>query len=340
MKDSIVRVGIIGCGRIAQTRHIPEYANNPNVQLSGFYNRTYSLAQALANQYSAKAYATAEELLADPFIDAVSILTPNNTHTELTLAALRAGKHVLCEKPMAVSLEECNLLMAAESASSKKLMIAQNQRFYHAHIQAKRMIESGEIGEILTFQTNFLHGGPSIDSESWFLNPALGSFGVLGDLGIHKIDLIHYLTGQQIVSASAVLGALDKKQPNGAKIALEDNAVCLFKLGGGAFGTMAVSWTAYGKPDIATRIYGTKGTIELYRELDAPFTRYRIDGSAENIHFERQQNSGVIDAFVNCIVSNSPSPVSASSVVPAMKVIFAAYESNQANSAMVTIEPN
>ena len=100
----MLKIGILGCGKIAQVRHIPEYADNPNCELKGFFNPTKSRAEDMAAKYGGKAYDTAEELLADPEIDAVSVCAANNAHAELTIKALRAGKHVLCEKPMAISL--------------------------------------------------------------------------------------------------------------------------------------------------------------------------------------------------------------------------------------------
>ncbi|MEA4940166.1 MAG: Gfo/Idh/MocA family oxidoreductase, partial [Christensenella sp.] len=95
MQSGVVQVGILGCGRIARTRHIPELVANPNARLAGFYNRTLAVAEELASGLGGRAYASPEELLADPFLDAVCVLTPNSSHAELAISALRAGKHVL-----------------------------------------------------------------------------------------------------------------------------------------------------------------------------------------------------------------------------------------------------
>ena len=124
----MIRIGILGCGKIAQVRHIPEYASNPNCELKGFYNPTKSRAEDMARKYGGRAYDTAEELLSDPEIDAVSICAANYAHAQLTIQALRAGKHVLCEKPMAVTMAECEEMVAVARETGKRLMIAQNQR--------------------------------------------------------------------------------------------------------------------------------------------------------------------------------------------------------------------
>jgi predicted dehydrogenase len=338
MQNGVVQIGILGCGRIARTRHIPEIAANPKARLAGFYNRTLPVAEELAAGLGGRAYATPEELLADPFIDAVLVLTPNNSHAEFATAALRAGKHVLCEKPMAVTLEECERLVEEERASSRILMIAQNQRFHAAHVKARELIVSGAIGSVLTVQTAFSHGGPSLDANSWFLSKSTGRLGVLGDLGVHKIDLIRFLTGQEFVAISAVVDTLDQKRGDGGRIELDDNAACLFRLSGGAIGTMTVSWTSYGKPDISTRIGGTLGTIELFRRFEDPLVLYRPGTEPEQIAVESNTSSGVVDAFIGAIVSGAPSPVSAASVLPSMRALFAAYESGRTGGNMIRLD--
>ena len=109
-------IGIIGCGKIAQVRHIPEYAGHPQARLSGFYDLNQERARELAEKWGGKAYSSWEEMLADPGIDAVSVCVANNAHAQLSIAALRAGKHVLCEKPMATTLADCEAMVAADRA--------------------------------------------------------------------------------------------------------------------------------------------------------------------------------------------------------------------------------
>jgi len=109
----MIRIGIIGCGKIAQVRHLPEYAANPHVELAGYYDLNTQRAQEMAAQYGGKGYDSYFDLLNDPSIDAVSICVENRSHAEITTYALYAGKHVLCEKPMAVTLAECESMVAA-----------------------------------------------------------------------------------------------------------------------------------------------------------------------------------------------------------------------------------
>ena len=123
----MLKIGIIGCGKIARVRHIPEYEENTNCELAAFSNRTFNLAQECEKNYRGKAYATIKELLNSDG-DAVSVCVPNKFHASVTIQALKAGKHVLCEKPMAITLEDCNEMVKAARESGKLLMIGQNQR--------------------------------------------------------------------------------------------------------------------------------------------------------------------------------------------------------------------
>lgn len=130
-------IGIIGCGKISQVRHIPEYLANPDARIVGLFDNNMERAAELAQKIGAKAYDTLDALLADPEIDAVSVCVANVAHCEVTVKALRAGKHVLCEKPMAITIEECELMVKTAEECGRKLMIGQNQRLAQAHAMAR-----------------------------------------------------------------------------------------------------------------------------------------------------------------------------------------------------------
>ena len=334
-----IKVGIIGCGKIAQVRHIPEYAANPHVEVYGFYDINQERTEALARQYGGKAFASYQELLADESIEAVSVCTANHAHAEVTIAALKAGKHVLCEKPMAVTLEECEAMVAAAKESGKYLMIGQNQRLAKAHAKAKELIEQGAIGKVLTFRTIFGHGGPetwSIDpgSNVWFFDKTKAAMGAMADLGIHKTDMIQYVLGSKIVKTQAVLSTLDKKDATGSLIGVDDNAICIYQMENGIIGTMTASWTYYAAEDNTTVIYGTKGELRLYddpkysvQQINADGTRidYQIDQIQTN---DNQTASGIIDLFVDCLVEKKEPEISGENVLHAMKAVFASIESS------------
>lgn len=336
----MIRIGVIGCGKIAQVRHIPEYADNPDASLSGFFDFNQERTQELANRYGAKAYSSANELLADPEIDAVSVCVANNAHAELSIQALEHGKHVLCEKPMAVTLPDCEAMVESAKRNGKILMIGQNQRLLKAHIQARQLIRDGVIGDILTFRTTFGHGGPetwSIDpgKASWFFDKKKAAMGTMADLGVHKTDLIQFLLGQNIVAVTSRLATLDKRDAQGNLIGVDDNAICIYEMENGILGTMTASWTYYGEEDNTTILYGTKGIMKLY--TDPAFSIVIIKDNGERICYDtdkiqtndNQTKSGIIDAFIDCIIEGKEPDSSGQNVLAAMRAVFASLESGE-----------
>lgn len=334
------KIGIIGCGKIAQVRHLPEYADNKNVKLVGYYDISHERAKEMANKYGGQAYSSYHRLLELSDIDAVSVCTANYSHAEIAIAALNAGKHVLCEKPMATTLSDCEAMVNAAKESGKFLMIGHNQRFAKAHVKARQLIADGVIGDIVSFRTTFGHGGPetwSVDpgQNTWFFNKNKAVMGAMADLGVHKTDLIHFLTGQTIIETTARLSTIDKRDATGALIGVDDNAICIYRLSGGAVGSMTASWTFYGEEDNSTVLYGTKGIMRIYED---PAHSIKVTGNDKKVTYfdtdqiqtnDNQTKSGVIDAFVDCLVNNKQPEISGSEALKAMRVIFASVESSE-----------
>ncbi len=334
----MINIGIIGCGKIAQVRHIPEYQANPNARIVGLYDINIPRAKELAQKQGCRAYDSVEALLADPEIDAVSVCTANFTHAQITIAALKAGKHVLCEKPMAVTLAECEAMVAAAKESGKYLMIGQNQRLAMAHAKAKELIASGAIGRVLTFRTIFGHGGPeswSVDpgKNTWFFDKSKAAMGAMADLGIHKTDMIQYVLGTRVAKTQAVLTTLDKRDGSGALIGVDDNAICIYQMESGAVGTMTASWTYYSAEDNSTVIYGTLGQLRLYEDPQYSLRQIMADGTRIDYQIDRIQTndsqtaSGIIDLFVNALEAGREPEISGADVLSAMKAVFASIES-------------
>ena len=339
------RLGIIGCGKIAQVRHIPEYAENPYAELADFYDLNTQRAAELAAQYGGKAYESAEAMLADPAIDAVSVCVANHAHAPITIAALKAGKHVLCEKPMATTLEECEEMVRTAHEAGKFLMIGHNQRLAKAHAVAKELIDQGMIGRIITFRTTFGHGGPetwSVDpgKNTWFFDKNKAAMGAMADLGIHKTDLIQFLTGQHVVRTTARVVTLDKKDASGQLIGVDDNAICIYEMSGGTMGTMTASWTYYGAEDNSTILYGEKGIMRIYDDPAHSIVVKLADGTEKVYDVEQiqtndnQTKSGVIDLWMNCLETNTPPEISGEEALYAMRAVFASLESAKAGTTV------
>jgi predicted dehydrogenase len=340
-----IKVGIIGCGSITKLRHAPEYKANPNVGEIVFYDRNLERATALANQFGGSVAQTVEELLADPTVNIISDCSSNEFHHIYSTNALLSGKHVLCEKPISLTIEHASEIVEAQKKSGNKLMVDHNQRFTRAHQKAKEIIKNEELGKVLTFRTTFGHSGPeqwgvNKSNSTWFFKKERSGLGVAGDLGIHKVDLLHYLLDDEIEQVSAFQGALDKVDENGQPIEVCDNIVCSLKTKKGRLGTASFSWTYYGEEDNSTIIYCENGILKIYHS--EKYQLEVINKNGEKVHYElesiqtndNQTNSGVIDEFVNCVLLNQDPLVTGTDALTSLKVILGIMEAAETNTVV------
>jgi UDP-N-acetylglucosamine 3-dehydrogenase len=333
---SKLKVGVIGCGSIAKHRHIPEYAANENVELVAFCDIVESRANEMAKEYGGKSYTSYEDLLANSDVEAVSVCTPNYLHAPVSIAALNAGKHVLCEKPMATSLEEAESMIEAAKKNDKKLMIGHNQRFVPSHQKARQMIENGELGKIYSFRTAFGHGGPegwSADGkESWFFKKNEAFIGAMGDLGVHKTDLMRYILGEEFVEVGSFIETSAKENAD-----VDDTAVCILKTKSGIIGTLAASWSYVSKEDNSTIIYGEKAILRLEDDPEHNLVVQYKNGEVEKLALGGiqtneeggQKTSHVITNFVNSVIEGKEPPVTGEEGMKSLLVVLSALESNE-----------
>lgn len=331
---SKIRVAVIGCGSISKYRHIPEYADNANVELVAFVDPIIERAQKYADEFQAQAFADYKEMLAAVKPDAVSVCTPNYLHAEMSIEAVKAGAHVLVEKPMAVTDEEAVAMIEAAKANNVKLMVGQNQRFMPPHIKGKEILETGVLGKVLTFRTSFGHPGPdawSIDgADSWFFRKEEAIMGAMGDLGVHKSDLIRYLLNDEVAEIAAFVGTLDKKDTES-----DDNSSCILRMKSGAIGTLVASWTYYKGEDNSTILWCENGVMRLCTDdvdqvivelRDGTVNKYQTGEISTN---EKQLSSGVIERFVDSIVNDTVPAVSGEEGRASLQVILSAFESQE-----------
>ncbi|MBP2000282.1 putative dehydrogenase [Paenibacillus shirakamiensis] len=330
-----IKVAVIGCGAIAQRRHIPEYASNPNVELVAFADPVPGRAQEVAEQYGdIRAYTSYEELFAKEKVDAVSVCTPNYLHAPVAIAAANRGFHVLVEKPMATTVEESEQMIEAAKKNGVYLMVGHNQRLMPPHVKAKEIMDSGRLGKVLTFRTAFGHPGPeswSVDGrDSWFFNKEEAMMGAMGDLGVHKSDFIRYLLQDEVAEVAGFIGTIHKE---GTEV--DDNATCILRMKSGAVGTLVASWTQYQSGDNSTVLWCENGVMkigtiegnEVIVELNNETVEtYKVGAMATN---EKQVPSGVIDEFITSIISKTPPTISGEEGLKSLKVILAAFESQE-----------
>jgi predicted dehydrogenase len=331
-----VKYAVIGCGAIGQRRHIPEAADNPRSVVAALVDPVKDRVEALAEQYGAEAYTDHKQMLKQADVDAVVVAGPNKLHASQSIDALRAGKHVLCEKPMATSRADAKKMIQAAEKAGKSLMIGLNQRLMPPHVKAKQLLKSGVLGKPLTFRTAFKHAGPegwAIDgAKSWFFDASTAFMGVTGDLGVHKADLMRWLLDQEFSEVCATITTLHKKDTKGKLIGLDDNAMLVLKTDGGVVGSMILSWTNYGPEENYTVVYCEKGVMHIGSDptygviveyANGDREMHKVGEMATNV---KQVASGVIDAFTDAIRRKKKPEIDGTEGFKCLNVILTAMD--------------
>lgn len=192
-----LRVGLIGAGRIVERVHLPLVAALPGVTVAGLYDPDLERARAVAaNGDGGQACRSLEEFFGLD-LDATLVACPNHLHAEMTIAALEARTHVLCEKPMATSVAAAEAMLKASDAAGRELMIAYTNRFRPEVVALKGVIDAGRLGEIKAIRCGWLRHNGVPGANTWFTSREKAGGGVLMDLGSHMIDLALWLTGHR-----------------------------------------------------------------------------------------------------------------------------------------------
>ena len=188
--------GVLGAGSVAQRRAMPAINKAENAELHALLSRNADRAKRLADEYGAtNAYTTVDELLADDALDAIYVSTPVHLHCEQVIAAAERGLHVLCDKPMALTPQECREMIAACDANGVHLQVCFLFRFHSCFQQIRAWVEAGRFGQIVHGRMPFLKQYP-LSPDEWRAKPEEGGGGCFMDLGPHSVDLLRYLIGE------------------------------------------------------------------------------------------------------------------------------------------------
>jgi myo-inositol 2-dehydrogenase / D-chiro-inositol 1-dehydrogenase len=253
-----IRLGIVGCGAVTQRHHLPALKWVRDIKVVALADHDTNLLERLATEYQVSGrYATYHELVRAGNVDAVAVCLPPQLHAEVALAALEEGKHLFIEKPLALSLADCDRLMEASKRDpSRKIMVGLNLRWHRLVRQSRDIISRGELGPIKLVRTVFTTGKqPGTTAGAWRASPDTGG-GLIFDLGVHHFDAVRFLLGNEVQEVHASSTAFDKSATvmfsmrNGAQV------VCGFAEGTGE--------------NHAFEIYGDRGWLRL--------CCYRFDG--------------------------------------------------------------
>jgi len=332
-----VRVGILGTGIIIRDFHLPILKNHPQAEVVAAANLHPESLRQLAQEHGIpRAYPSLEAMAGDPEVDAVVIGLPNYLHAPVTIQMLEAGKHVLCEKPMALTVAEGQEMIAASRRTGRKLMIAHMWRFDREILWLRELVSSGALGKVFKVKSHaiWLYEGPP--PGAWFVTPELAGGGALADMGIHSIDTLRYvLGGARPVKVLANVGTYFRD------LALDDTATVMVEFEGGIVGLIEAGWYHLYADGLEgyTQVYGTKGyaralPAELHTHVAGVWSVTRPQMPARKQQCDLPMYEAQMDHFLHCILEDrEPSPGGEEGLW-AMRVLEAAYRSARVGEAV------
>ncbi len=346
----MVKVAVIGCGTIANSAHIPSYMNCPDAEIKYFCDIIPERAQAAVEKYGCGiAITDYHDILSDPDVEAVSICTPNKVHSTISIDFLKAGKHVLCEKPAAINLEEALKMQEAQHETGNTLNIGVVNRFNAPVNMIKKYIEDGKLGEVFHVYASFRSHRSIPGLGGAFTTKSIAGGGVLIDWGVHFIDIVMYCTGDPtpLSVTGDTFSKLGKDIPGytyqkmwaGPPVLdgvfdVEESCAGLIRTNGPTV-TIHGAWAQ----NIANRemyidFMGDKGGIRLqygkgftyYTAKDGQLIEETPEIDTSNLFAEMFQNE--INSFVKCVRTGDKLPSHIDNVIKSAKIMQALYDSS------------
>lgn len=336
-----VGVGLIGSQFISSI-HAESLAGSAAATVLGVASPTPGHARSFAAAHDiARSYDDYHELLALPDVELVVIGAPNDVHCEITLAAAEAGKHIVCEKPLCLSLAEADRMIEACDSAGVKLMYAECLCFAPKYVRLKQLLDSGALGEPTLVKQSEKHGGPH---AAHFWDARRSGGGVTMDMGCHAIQFFRWLLdGAAITSVYAQMAT----QVHADRTIGDDNALLVIEFENGAVGLAEESWTKLGGMDDRAEVHGTKGvayadllqgsSIQTYSEVGYD---YAVEKAGDTVGwtytmFEELWNYGFpqeLDHFARCVREETEPSMTGADGRAVLEALFAAYESARTGS--------
>ena len=352
MKEKTVRVGIIGCGGIANRKHLPSLTAIPGVEAVGFYDLRPENARASAEQFGtdARVYDSYQQLLADDRIDVVHICTPNGMHAPIAIDALDAGKHVMCEKPMATSAADAEKMCEAAKRNGKNLSVSYQNRFRRDSQYVYNMVQKGELGEIYYAKAHAVRRR-GVPAHGYFLNREAQGGGSLIDQGTHALALTLWLMDNY--EPESVVGTTYNKLSqfpnaanawgswNPAEFEVEEAAMAFIRMKNGATLVLENCWAMniLNVDADKSTLCGTLGGIDM---VDGLRVNGEHNGKLYVTNVDLYNASGIRDypieavdnpyqteaeAWINAIRTGTRPVVRAEQALTVARIIDAIYES-------------
>lgn len=312
-----LNIGVIGLGAIGQ-KHVEALAQVERANILGLADINREVAEKTAAKYGGKAFTDYKQMLALSELDAVIVATPDEIHTEPCLAAAKAGKHILVEKPIATTIEEAQAIIDAAEKAKVKLMVGFSLRFDLHFANMKKIVAAGKLGDLISVFTRRLN----VITQADRIN---GRCGVLHFLGIHDFDALRWIVGSKPVSIyTEESTSIPKKYPQ------DNESFSIIRFENGVRACSHIGWNLpvqhLGGRDFKFDIMGSKGAlyvdqmrqgIEVYSETLSKFPSVNA-----GLYFEDR-------AFVDCVLDDTPSPITGADGLAALKMVMGAVESIQ-----------
>jgi predicted dehydrogenase len=354
---SKVNVGMIGCGGIAMGKHLPALAKIPEAQVVAFFDVAPDRAHEAKEKYGtpdARTYLEVNDLLNDPDVHVVHVCTPNDTHAEISIAALEAGKHVMCEKPMAKTAEGARKMVETAERTGRKLSIAYQNRHRADSLWLHKACRAGELGEIYFAKAHAIRRR-AVPTWGAFLDVEKQGGGALIDIGTHALDLTLWMMDNY--EPKTVLGTSYRKLGergseanmwgswDPAKFTVEDSAFAMITMKNGATVWLESSWAlnTLDVDEAKVSLSGTKAGADMKKGL-------RINGEEHGMLYTREiQMTGYADwggsvpndpaenearAWINAILNDNEPVVTARQAMIVQEILEAVYESAKQGQAI------
>jgi UDP-N-acetylglucosamine 3-dehydrogenase len=326
-----VRFGIAGAGVIVREYHLPVMVISPRVEVVAICDVNEAAVLRSAEQFKIpKQYRDYGAMVANSDIDAVFIAVPNNLHAPVASAAFAAGNHVLCEKPMASTVEDARTMLGAAESAGKALAIAHPWRCDQDYRWLHDVVASGRLGKIFKVRCHAIltEGSPPVDS--WRFRKAIVGGGALTDLGIHLIDAVSYLFDDQLRPRSVFANIGNYF----TEAEVEDTATAIFDFPDGLAVTVEAGWhhNVQNSPHGAIEIFGTMGyartfPTEMYSTVEGAWGRYEPHLHPVRPHIDLSMYAAQIDAFVDHVLTGKKLPCDGRQGLRNVEWLNAAYES-------------
>jgi predicted dehydrogenase len=356
--SNVVKVGIIGCGGIANGKHLPSLSKLGTVELVAFCDIVVEKAHEAAKQYGvagAKVYEDYTELLKDGSIDVIHVCTPNDSHAEISIAALESGKHVMCEKPMAKTAADARRMVEVAKRTGKKLTVGYNNRFRPDSLYLKQVASNGDLGDIYFAKAHAIRRR-AVPTWGVFLDEEKQGGGPLIDIGTHALDLTLWVMDNY--EPKAVLGTTFHKlsqKENAAnawgswdpkKFTVEDSAFGMITMKNGATIILESSWAlnTLDVKEAKCTLSGTEGGadmedgLRLNGEKHSRLYKNQIELGTKGVDFYDGKQESMQDTelrlWIDAVINDTQPIVTPEQACVVSGILEAIYESAKTGKAV------